>query len=66
MFWIIYRTPLDNTTTQYENDNLAEARFFLQGVVINQDTELIDFSSELDGALDHHLDGVRLYNSVTV
>jgi len=66
MFWIVFRIPLDNITTRYETDSYADARFTLQGVVINADSQLIDFSPELDGVLDYELDGVRLFDGVTV
>jgi hypothetical protein len=65
MSWILYRHPTDRMTTLFETDDLTNATFVLQGVVINDDAELIDFSGDLDGALDVVLDGVRLTDPVT-
>jgi hypothetical protein len=60
MFTIVYRTQLDSTLTRLETDNLYDAMFVLQDVAVRRDAELIDFSPELDGALDGLLDHVRL------
>jgi hypothetical protein len=54
-FWIEFRQPTDRTTTRYESDDLTEATFVLQGVVLNQDAKLIDYSYSLDGSLDETL-----------
>jgi hypothetical protein len=58
MFTIVYR--LDGTLTRLETDDLYDARFVLQDVAVRRDADLIDFSPELDGALDGLLDHVRL------
>ncbi len=64
MFWILYRHPVDKSTTLLETDNLEEATFVLLGVVNNGDAQLIDFCGDLDGVLDYDLDGVRLTDDV--
>jgi hypothetical protein len=61
MFWIEFRHPTDKLTTRYETDNLSDAVFVLRGVVINSDAQLIDFSGDLDGYLDHLLSGAKLF-----
>jgi hypothetical protein len=52
MYAILFRIPPDKVTTLFETDDLTNAMSVLQGVVLNEDAELIDFSGNLDGALD--------------
>lgn len=66
VYWILYRDPGDHSTTLLETDGLSEATFVLQGVVINPEAELIDFSGNLDGVLDHVLYGVKLFSDAPV
>jgi hypothetical protein len=65
MFWILYRHPADHSTTLLETDNFPQAVFVLQRVVRHRDDQLIDFSGDLDGALDDTLAGVRLFDAMT-
>jgi len=63
MYAILFRIPVDKVTTLFETDDLTEATFVLQGAVLNPETELIDFSGDLDGALDETL---RIMDSVKI
>lgn len=48
------------TQTLFETDEIQTATIILHNVATDPAAELIDFSPELDGALDHILYGVRL------
>jgi hypothetical protein len=66
IFSILFRIPEDKVTTLFETDDLSEAVFVLRGAVINSATEVIDFSGNLDGYLDHILGGVKLFDTLPV
>ena len=62
MFSILYRDLPGRTSTLFEMDSLQEASLVLVYIAtLPEDFELIDFSPELDGALDYALSGVRLF-----
>jgi len=62
IYTIEYLDLLMKEHTQYETDNIQIATVILHGVAESTSTELLGFSPELDGALDHVLYGVKLYD----
>lgn len=62
MYWVLFRSTDTHETIWYETDDLQMATILLQSVVDTGGAELIDFSGDLDGALDHLLVGVKLFS----
>ena len=68
MFWILFRNPADHRTPSemvlFETDDWTEAFHTLRGAAVSPGAQLIDFSGNLDGDLDHLLASVRLTDNV--
>jgi hypothetical protein len=61
MSWILYRDLFEHETVLFETDDRSAAARSLEGIAINPISQLIDFSGDLDGALDNILAGVKLF-----
>lgn len=64
IFTILYRDLVARESVQLETDDLQDATVILAYVALSPAFELIDFSGELDGVLDHLLAGVKLFDDV--
>jgi hypothetical protein len=62
MFWIEYRDLVARESVLMESDDIQEATVILAYVALSPAFKLIDFSGDLDGALDHPLAGVKLFD----
>lgn len=62
MHVVLYRDLVAKEHVQYETDDLQDVRVVLAYVAISPAYELIDFSPDLDGVLDHLLEGVKLFS----
>lgn len=62
IFAILYRDLAVREHVLMETDDLQDATVVLAYVALSPAFELIDFSGELDGVLDHLLYGVKLFD----
>lgn len=62
MFWIEYRDLVARERVLMESDDIQDATVILAYVALSPAFELIDFSGDLDGVLDHPLAGVKLFD----